>query len=67
MAISSITGAAVPPTPPPQSRNNESRVEGTTPDGDRDRDDANQRNTVTQTSNTAQVTETLGNNINVNA
>ena len=67
MAISSITGAAVPPTPPPQARA-ESLVEGTTADGDSDGDDTSRSsNTVTQTSSTAQITETLGNNINVSA
>jgi len=64
MAISSITGAAVPSTPPPQARA-ESRVEGSTPDGDGDSDDTSRSNTVTQTSHTSQITETLGNHINV--
>ena len=62
MAVSAISGAAVPPTPQPRT---ESRVEGTTPDGDNDNDDVSQKNTVTQPSNTSQPTETLGNSINI--
>ena len=64
MAISSITGAAVPPTSLQFTRT-ENSVEGSTPDGDGDSDDVNHNNTTSQSINTSQIYGTLGNNLNV--
>jgi len=66
MTISSATNTLPQPAAPPETRP-ESRVEGNKPDGDGDKDDVARANPVSQTSNTAQVTESLGNNLNVTA
>ncbi len=64
MAISPITSTFVQQVPPTQTKS-EGIVEGNKPDGDGDQDDATSANSVAQTNNTAQVTESLGNNVNL--
>jgi len=53
------------PAAPPETKP-ESRVEGNRPDGDNDEDD-NRAAPASQTGNTAQVSESLGSNLNVTA
>jgi|GEM_PF-2249841 len=64
MAISSVASTSVQAAQLLQTKS-EGRVEGNKPDGDGDQDDVVLGNQVAETNNTAQVTETLGNNINV--
>ncbi len=64
MAISSITSTSVQQVPLTQTKS-EGVVEGNKPDGDGDKDDVTSANSVAQTNNIAQVTESLGNNVNL--
>jgi hypothetical protein len=64
MTISSVASTSVQPAQLPQTRP-EGRVEGNKPDGDGDQDDLIRTNSVAQANNTSQVTESLGNNVNV--
>lgn len=66
MTISSVSNSSVQSALVSQSRA-ESKVEGKKPDGDGDQDDVKSVSTSAQASNTAQVTEVLGNNLNVTA
>ena len=66
MAISSIGGSAVQQAILPQLRT-EGAVEGTRPDGDRDRDDVSSISPRTNNSSPLQVTESIGKNLNVYA
>jgi len=66
MDISSVSNNFPQPAAPPETRP-ESRVEGNKADGDGDKDDAARTDPVSQTSNSAQATESLGNNLNVTA
>ena len=63
MDISSSASVPVQPIPQQTPARND-RVEGTNPDNDSDRDD-NQVKAVEQASNTSQVTNNLGNNLNI--
>ena len=63
MDISSATSLPVQPTP--QRAPEPERIEGTTPDNDSDQDDAVQTRAVEQASSTPQVTDKLGNNLNI--
>jgi hypothetical protein len=45
----------------------EARTEGVTPDGDSDRDDVNSVSAASNVNNSAQVSESIGKNINVYA
>ena len=66
MAISSIGGSAASQAVLPQLRN-EGAVEGSRPDGDRDRDDVNTISPRSNASSAMQITESIGKNINVYA
>lgn len=66
MSISSVSNAPAQPVPTSRA-NQEEKVEGTAADGDGDKDDVKPSNTVVQTSKATQVTESLGNYVNVSA
>jgi hypothetical protein len=67
MSVSSIGSAGAQQVLQPLLTNNESAVKGNAPDGDSDRDDVSNVSTTANVSNSADVTESIGQNINVYA
>lgn len=67
MSVSSIGSATVQQMLQPLLTSAESLVEGNSPDGDRDRDDVSKVSATASVSNSADVTEAIGQNINVYA
>jgi len=66
MAISSIGNSAVQQAILPQLRT-EGAIEGSQPDGDRDRDDVSSISPRSNNSSPSQITESIGKNLNVYA
>jgi hypothetical protein len=67
MFVSSIGSASAQQVLQPLLTSAESAAEGNTPDGDRDRDDVSNISATTDVNNSANVTESIGQNINVYA
>jgi hypothetical protein len=67
MNISSVGSASAQQLLQPMLTSSESLSEGTTPDGDGDRDDVNSVSATTSTNNSMNVSESIGKNINVYA
>jgi hypothetical protein len=67
MFVSSIGSANTQQVLQPLLTSAESKAEGALPDGDRDRDDVSAVSTTTDVNNSANVTESIGQNINVYA
>ncbi len=67
MFVSSIGSASAQQVLQPLLTSVESMAEGSTPDGDRDRDDVSNVSATTNVNNSANVTESIGQNINVYA
>jgi hypothetical protein len=67
MFVSSIGSANTQQVLQPLLTSTESKAEGSTPDGDRDRDDVSAVSATTDVNNSANVTESIGQNINVYA
>jgi hypothetical protein len=67
MFVSSIGSASAQQVLQPLLTSAESAAEGNPPDGDRDRDDVSNISATTNVNNSANVTESIGQNINVYA
>jgi hypothetical protein len=67
MTVSSIGSAGAQQVLQPLLTSAESAAEGTTPDGDSDRDDVSNVSATANVDNSANVTESIGRNINVYA
>ena len=65
MSVSSIGSAGAQQVLQPLLTSAESSVEGNTPDGDSDRDDVSSVSATANVSNSTDVTESIGQNINV--
>jgi hypothetical protein len=67
MSVSSVGSASTQQLLQPLMTSAESLTEGTTPDGDSDRDDVSNVSATANVNNSANVTESIGQNINVYA
>ena len=67
MSVSSVGSASTQQLLQPLMTSAESLIEGTTPDGDSDRDDVSNVSATANVNNSANLTESIGQNINVYA